>query len=419
MYRGDSVTTFEPTILKTADEPQQYEIQDSTAPQFQFVPVPAGTAVLGIEDAVAERFIKAYGLDTWGAFFRRETPQHTVEITAFGLARYPVTNVQYAQFIAEGGYTNADYWTPDGWAWIKRTNRTAPLRWGQVEAHKGDNVPVVGVSWYEAQAFARWASIRTGLNVRLPNEAEWEWAARGLNTRSLYPWGGAWDASKLNSGHKDDSTIPQGRPVEVGSYSPAGDGPFGHSDQLGQVWEWTNSLYAPYPFFANDGREDRYSSERRIMRGGNWADGKYVNRVTARYMYPPFYSDKTTGFRVAVGGSAPAITPRPVYDLVVYGRTTFCPDLMRLQSWLVAWNVPYRQVNVDMDEEAAIRLDDWLGNRVIPTLVVAQRGELTPISEPAPADLSRLRSTDRGSMLHEPDEATLRAFLVRNGFLAE
>jgi glutaredoxin len=266
-------------------------------------------------------------------------------------------------------------------------------------------------------ALARWMSIETGRNVRLPSEAEWEWAARGNNSHSLYPWGGAWDASKLNSGGSSENYKSLGTTAPVGSYSPIGDAPFGHADMLGQVWEWTNTLFRPYPYVATDGREDRYTPDRRVLRGGNWGDGKYTNRVTTRYLYPGHYSDMMTGVRLAADGNVPPIAPRTRYDLIVYARGYFCPDLITTKRWLHAWNVPYRQVNVDMEESAAYRLDKWLGSRTIPTLVVAERLGLEPFTEPAPADLSNLRNVDRGSMLHEPDEATLRSFLVRHGFL--
>jgi len=81
--------------------------------------------------------------------------------------------------------------------------------------------------------------------------------------------------------------------------------------------------------------------------------------------------------------------------------------------------VPYRQLNHDLDEQIAQRLDVWLGSRTVPTIVVAERGKIDPIAPPAAADLKALRNVDRGSMLHEPEEATLHAFLVRHGFLSD
>ncbi|HVO43336.1 MAG TPA: SUMF1/EgtB/PvdO family nonheme iron enzyme [Aggregatilineales bacterium] len=385
--------------------------------QLDLLAIPAGTATLGITQEVAKRFVHAYG-DIWEDFFCRETPQHEVAIASFELARYPVTNAVFAQFIAAGGYEDYELWTPGGWAWVKQTDRKRPSSWG-VEKFAGDDRPVVGVSWYEAVALARWASIMTGENIRLPTEAEWEYAARVPGSRSLYPWGGTWDASRLNSGVADVGSPNRGTTTPVGMFSPAGDGPFGHADLLGQVWEWTSTIYRRYPYVADDGREDLYRPEPRILRGGNWSDGKYANRVTTRYLYPAFYADVSTGVRLARGGSR-AISPRPgTYDLVLYGRSTFCPDLVKTQKWLAEWNIPYRQLNVDMDEAAAARLDGWLGSRTVPTFVVAAPNGVEPVIPPAPTDLAHLRNADRGSMLHEADHDTLRAFLIRNGFLRD
>jgi formylglycine-generating enzyme required for sulfatase activity/glutaredoxin len=384
--------------------------------QLSFLPVPAGNAVLGLEDKIAERFISSYG-EVWSDFFCREQPQHEVEVAAFELGRYPVTNGIYAQFMAAGGYTDARFWTPEGWAWRLQTGRLQPAFWNDPKFAGADR-PVVGVSWFEALALARWAAIVTGANIRLPTEAEWEWAARPKNSKSLYPWDGAWDPTRLNSGYTDAKQDSKRSTATVGVYSPQGDGPFGHSDLLGQVWEWTSSAFKLYPYIATDGREDLYAPERRMLRGGNWSDGKYTNRVTARYLYPAYYGDATTGFRLAMGGSRPPIAQRFQHDLVMYGRSSFCPDLVNVKKWLHDWNIPYRQLNIDMDEQAAFRLDTWLGSRTVPTLVIAPLGSIDPVDPPADANLSNLRNADRGSMLHEADESTLRTFLLRHGFLS-
>jgi len=275
---------------------------------LDFLPVPEGVATLGLEQSMAERFIKAYGAD-WSEFFLRETPQHTVHVPAFALSRYAVTNALYRQFMAAGGYDDPELWTPDGWAWRLQADHRQPRYWDDPRFN-GDDLPVTGVSWFEAMAFARWASLLTGENIRLPSEAEWERAARGDNPKALYPWGNLWDARKLNSGYSDAKVVARGGLAPVGSY-PEGNAPFGHGEMLGQVFEWTNTLFMPYPYNGQDGREDRYTPARRVLRGGNWSDGKYVNRLTVRYHYPPFYADMTTGFRLALGGAQPPIAARP------------------------------------------------------------------------------------------------------------
>ena len=398
----------QPSPHKTAPDTSLQE-------QLNFIPVPKGTVRLGLEQKIAERFISSYG-EIWSEFFLRETPRHEVAIEAFELGRYPVTNGLYAQFIAAQGYEKPDYWTPDGWIWRVNTGRTQPLFWDSPK-FAGETRPVVGLSWFEALALARWASIVTGNSVRLPSEAEWEWAAHGTQANSMYPWGGAWDSGKLNSSKAIEGDSPLGTTALVGSFSPAGDGPFGHADLLGQVWEWTSSLFRPYPYTAGDGREDLYTPEWRVLRGGSWSEGKYANRITSRNLYLPSYSDANLGVRLATGGSVAPIAPRATHDLVLYGRETFCTDVINTKKWLHSWNVPYRQVNIDVEDQAALRLDEWLGTRTTPTLVVADQGSIDPFIQPLHAPPPNLRNADRGSILHEPDEATLRAFLVRNGFL--
>jgi formylglycine-generating enzyme required for sulfatase activity len=156
---------------------------------------------------------------------------------------------------------------------------------------------VVCMRWHDAQAYVTWLAQRTGQPYRLPTEAEWEKAARGTDGR-LYPWGNAApDCTRANSGDCED------RPVSVGSY-PAGASPYGALDMAGSVSEWCQSLFEPYPYQVDDGREDLPKSGHRVLRGGYWgSDPEYV-RCAVRYSdwsghpgpYSTFY-----GFRVARG----------------------------------------------------------------------------------------------------------------------
>ncbi len=120
-------------------------------------------------------------------------------------------------------------------------------------------------------AYAKWLAERTGQPWRLPSEAEWEKAARGTDGQ-IYPWGDTFDASRANTDEgKKGGTTP------VGSY-PSGASPFGALDMAGNVWEWTNTVYKPYPYVATDGRERLDSTENRVLRGGSW----YFNLPGAR-----------------------------------------------------------------------------------------------------------------------------------------
>jgi formylglycine-generating enzyme required for sulfatase activity len=163
---------------------------------------------------------------------------------------------------------------------------------------------VVNVSWHDALAYCGWLSDVTGLAYRLPNEPEWEKAARGSDGR-IYPWGNAWDPERCNSaeGNDTEDTTP------VGAY-PLGASPYGLQDMIGNVWEWTRSLWgrnlrAPtfkYPYDSTDGRENlaATSSVRRVLRGVSFYNDRHTARCAARYRYSPDNWFKSVGFRVVI-----------------------------------------------------------------------------------------------------------------------
>lgn len=208
-------------------------------------------------------------------------PQHTVEVASFYIDRFPVTNKEYKRFI-DDTYYHVPYYTMDwcdtrGYNWDPET-RTFP----EGKAHH----PVVLVSWQDALAYARWAG------KRLPTEAEWELAARSPDGR-IWPWGNeiAFDRSNTaESGRR--GTAP------VDAYSPAGDSPYGVADMIGNVWEWTSSLFRPYPYDARDGREDIEAPGWRVLRGGSWVNDLYIARCYSR-LDGDFVLFNNVGFRCA------------------------------------------------------------------------------------------------------------------------
>lgn len=225
-----------------------------------WVTIPAGEFVLGsVPQAAASAVLPS------------EVPPHSVEVAAFRLAQTPVTNAEYAEFVQATGHPAPAHWV-DGLMPVQQARH-----------------PVTHVDWFDAQAFCRWAG------GRLPTEAEWEKAARGADPRRIYPWGEAPpDRTRLNYRRSSKrSTTP------VDHY-PRGASPYGVLDMAGNVWEWTSSCYAPYPYQATDGREDPHALGQRVLRGGSFASpsAAYV-RCAMRSLSYPTRRREHIGFRLA------------------------------------------------------------------------------------------------------------------------
>jgi len=216
-----------------------------------------------------------------------ERPQHTLYLPDYYIARTPVTNARFARFIEDGGYRRQEFWTEAGW-WIKEEKDwTWPRYWQDNQWNQPDQ-PVVGVSWYEALAYARWAG---GL---LPGEAEWEKAARGTDGR-LYPWGNdPPDSSRCNFNNKEKKTTP------VTRYSPRGDSPYGCADMAGNIWEWTRSSFQSYPYDPADGRENLEARGHRVLRGGSFDAGEKIVRCAFRNWHDPEDWYRDFGFRLVI-----------------------------------------------------------------------------------------------------------------------
>jgi len=210
------------------------------------------------------------GADAGVGVTSREGPEHAVEAGGFWLAERETTNEQYARCVAAGACTE-----PGNERWAE----------GEYAQH-----PVSDVDWEQAQAYAEWAG------GRLPTEVEWEAACRGAGA-NVYPWGDAMPTAEL-SNYQDvvGDTMP------VGSY-PEGASAFGVLDMAGNVWEWTSSLDAPYPYDAADGREEADAEGRRIMRGGSFYYAGQLLRCSARTGASPDVQIPHLGFRIVLPGS--------------------------------------------------------------------------------------------------------------------
>ncbi len=280
----DSTQAGDNRLLKTDVRPKDGGVM---------VYVPAGEFPMGSSDAqIAIAQADCQGCpEDW---FDGERPQHMVSLDAYWIDRYEVSNEQFAKFIEDGGYEERELWTDDGWAWKRAENRAQPKYWHNPDWNKPD-YPVVGVVWFEALAYCRWAG------ARLPTEAEWEratgWDA-DRQEKYIYPWGNDWDPAKANT---VESAL--GSTTPAGHYCPEGASPVGACDMVGNVWEWVSSIYMPYPYRPDDGREDLEAPETRALRGGSWLNERDRARVT--YRLPPFPGDfilfdPTNGFRCAM-----------------------------------------------------------------------------------------------------------------------
>ncbi len=228
-------------------------------------------------------------------WFDWEEAPHQVNLPAYWIDQYEVTNRQYRLFIEAGGYDRRDLWTGAGWDWKTREGRIQPQYWDQAAWNQPDQ-PVVGVVWYEAVAYCRWAG------GRLPSEAEWEKAAgwdQVQGRKVKYPWGDAWDPQRANTAELGlRHTTPVGQFCrEAGAASP-----YGACDMTGNAWEWCSTLHQGYPYDPHDGREDLEAPGTRTLRGGSWINERHESRVA--YRLPPFPGDfilfdPTNGFRCA------------------------------------------------------------------------------------------------------------------------
>ena len=209
----------------------------------------------------------------------------------YQISCYPITVVQYAAFVAAGGYTESRYWTQAGWHWRETQGIVGPNQYDG--AFNIANHPQVGISWYEAVAFCRWLSQESHLAVRLPTEAEWERASRHTDGR-IYPWGNEFSDGACNL---NDTGI--GGTTAVGLF-PAGDAACGAADTVGNVWEWCQTRWLPhYAGYEYNVSEDLTGSERRVLRGGAFYNSRHLLRCASRNFYAaPTNRYSSIGFRV-------------------------------------------------------------------------------------------------------------------------
>ncbi len=264
-------------------------------PADEMVRVPAGRFVMGTE---TEDF--AYDNERRG---------HEIDLPEFWIDTVPVTNGRYLAFLEDGGYRRPELWSDGGRAWLDETEAEAPGNWRR-DGRDGwrvrnprdggdarplpEDEPVMHVTFWEAEAYARWAG------KRLPTEAEWEKAAswdpeRGAKRR--YPWGDEpWTPERANL-----DQLAFG-PAPVGAY-PAGASAYGVHQMAGDCWEWTSSDFAAYPGFEAypyaEYSEVFFGPDYKVLRGGSWATRPGVARATFRNWDYPIRRQIFTGIRCA------------------------------------------------------------------------------------------------------------------------
>ncbi len=248
------------------------------------------------------------GADGRGFAYDNERPRHSTNVHRYLIGRTAVTNASYLKFVQDGGYQRREWWSDEGWAWKEECDISRPGGWtadltaewrlGGVEPLHPDR-PVVHVSWFEADAFAR------AHGARLPTEIEWEKAATWDEVTDpahprarRYPWGNRKPApgQHANLDQRGCGTAP------AGAY-PDGASPYGCLGMIGDTWEWTSSGFDGYAgFVAHPYREYSevfFGGDYRVLRGGSWATRTRVATPTFRNWDHPQRRQIFSGFRIA------------------------------------------------------------------------------------------------------------------------
>ena len=255
------------------------------------IEIPAGRTTLGLRR------------DDSGSFgWDNEYEAHTLEVPAFAIDQYPVTNQQYLEFVTAGGYENPEFWSRESWDWKTKNNITHPGFWRN---HAGvwyfagmfEEVPLpmdwpVYVSHAEATAYAHW----TGKS--LPTEAQWHRAAYGTpdGQEQPYPWG-----TEPPSQTRGNFDFQHWDPTPVAAF-PEGQSAFGVMDLLGNGWEWTSTLFSPFPGFEpfpfyRGYSADFFDNKHFVMKGGSARTAASMLRRSFRNWFQPHYPHVYAGFR--------------------------------------------------------------------------------------------------------------------------
>lgn len=269
---GNDYMTNQLPSMQTTNQKTFAEFLSNT---FQWIYIPAGSVTL---------------LNDWDdddELYLKKDSSQDFSVGDFYISKYPVTNQEYAKFVASKGYEQQKWWTPEGWEWRSKENWFDPAYWREPVWNQPD-YPVVGVSWFEAYAYCQWLREMTGKRINLPTEQQWQRAAQGDDKR-LYPWGDNWDENRCNNRVNKNY---EGRTTPVNFYEGVGDSPFGVVDLVGNVWEWCLTTY-------RTDATNPLGNSIRTLRGGSWNhSGSDVFRTICRSSGAPSNVYNCAGFRI-------------------------------------------------------------------------------------------------------------------------
>jgi formylglycine-generating enzyme required for sulfatase activity len=318
------VTPFSASAARTAQDawaahlgqPVEFEL----SPGLQFRLIPPGEFLMGSTEADLEKLLRMYP-NAKREWYTPELPQHRVRITRpFWLARCQLTRGQFAAFVRDTGYkTEGEADGKGGWSWNDSTGKweqDPKITWRTPGFDQTDEHPVLVVSWNDAKAYCAWLSKRTGKTVRLPTEAEWEFACRAGTTTWYYSGDDPETLAKV--GNVADGTLKRHFPkwqwetisaedgyvftAPVGKFQPNA---FGLYDMHGNAWDWTEDRHSSdyYQQVARSIVEDPTgppSGSSRVVRGGSWYNHAGYCRSAFRYLFHPSSRNHFIGFRLVV-----------------------------------------------------------------------------------------------------------------------